>query len=104
MSEKDPSKEKFRPDESALDRELDAALSGMSIDSLYDEAAAKSAVAQAAPDVPKGMKRGRVISVNKDEVFVDMGGKSQGVCPLVQFDEEPKVGDEMEFHIERYDK
>jgi small subunit ribosomal protein S1 len=51
------------------------------------------------------MRRGTVVSIDakKDEVFVDFGGKSQGVAQLQQFDEEPVVGQEMEFNVERYD-
>ena len=40
----------------------------------------------------------------KDEVFVDFGGKSQGIAVFSQFENEPKVGDEMEFNVERYDR
>jgi small subunit ribosomal protein S1 len=35
--------------------------------------------------------------------MVDFGGKSQGVCPLEQFETEPVVGQEMEFDVEKYD-
>ncbi|MBV8780701.1 MAG: S1 RNA-binding domain-containing protein, partial [Phycisphaerae bacterium] len=92
-------REKFRPDaDSALDRDLDAALAGLSLDALYD---VDKPVAPAA----KGARRGRVISIDakKDEVFVDFGGKSQGVAVLSQFEAEPTVGQEMEFFVERYD-
>ena len=51
----------------------------------------------------KGPKKGRILSIGKEEVFVDFGGKSQGVVPILQFEELPKIGEEMEFHIERYD-
>src|SRR4029077_15779287 len=34
---------------------------------------------------------------------VDFGGKSQGVAAFAQFETEPKVGDEIEFTVERYD-
>ncbi len=36
-------------------------------------------------------------------MFVDFGGKSQGIAKLSLFEKEPKVGDEMEFNVERYD-
>src|SRR5437667_833095 len=93
-------KAKFRPADSDLDREVDEALEGVSLDELY-----------AKPQAPlpasgeKGARRGKVISVDakKDEVFVDFGGKSQGIAAFSQFETEPKVGDEMEFHVERYD-
>lgn len=101
MSAKDEYKEKYRPDDPKLDREVDAALSDVSLDKLYgfDKPQAP------AETVKKGPRKGRVISVDaqKDEVFVDFGGKSQGVAAFSQFETEPKVGEEMEFHVERYD-
>ncbi|HMB94687.1 MAG TPA: S1 RNA-binding domain-containing protein [Tepidisphaeraceae bacterium] len=97
---KDEYKQKFRPDDVKIDSEVDAALSGLSMDALYE-----FDKPQASPAEGKGMRKGRVVSVDqpKDEVFVDFGGKSQGVASLSQFDEVPHVGDEMEFHVERYD-
>jgi small subunit ribosomal protein S1 len=99
----DDYKEKFRPDSSALDREIDAALEGVSLDDLYDRAAPPST--GAATEAPaKGRRRGRIVSIGKDEVFVDLGGKSQGIVSILQFDDvEPVVGQEMEFDVERYD-
>lgn len=95
----DESKEKFRPDTTALDRELDAALGDLSIDALYGAAEEKTIGDSRA----KGTRKGRVVSVTPDDVLVDFGGKSQGVAPMEQFEVEPKVGDEMEFDVEKYD-
>ena len=49
----------------------------------------------------------RVLSpedVGSSDVFIDFGGKSQGVAPMQHFETEPKVGDEMEFVVDRYDQ
>src|SRR5689334_7045668 len=99
---KDEFKQKFRPDDAKLDAEIDAALGDMSIDDLYGF---NKPQLQKSDAGAKGPRRGRVISVDpkKDEVFVDFGGKSQGVAAFSQFETEPKVGDELEFHVERYD-
>jgi small subunit ribosomal protein S1 len=103
-SKDDAYKEKFRPDaDSALDREIEDALGGMSIEDLYDQDEAKPAKKAEGAATSGGMRKGKVIRVGKDDVFVDFGGKSQGVAPILQFDEEPKVGQFYEFHVERYD-
>ena len=81
MSKLDPTlREKFRSDADAdLERDLESALAGVSLDALYD---VDKPIAKAAT----GARRGRVISIDakKDEVFVDFGGKSQGVALLSQ--------------------
>ncbi len=96
----DANKAKFRPtDDAALDQQLDAALAGMSDADIYGT----GAPAANAPAATKGPKRGKIVSVGKDDVFVDFGGKSQGIASLLQFDEIPSVGDELDFTIDRYD-
>src|SRR5690242_20343603 len=115
--DKDQYKEKFRPTDTALEQEVDAALAGMSVEELYafDKPQPVAPAAEAGAARPagagggvapgyKGPRRGRVVSINKDDVFVDLGGKSQGICPLIQFEEEPKVGDEIDFIVDRYDE
>jgi small subunit ribosomal protein S1 len=88
----------------ALQRELDEALGGMSLDEIIasDEATAKGA----APGTGAGVKKGKISAIHGDDIFVDMGGKSQGVLQMEQFleDAEPKVGDVVEFTIEGYDR
>ena len=108
MAEKDQYREKFRPDaDPNLDRELEAALSGVSVDSLLESDAARAAApgAEAGAAGGKGPRRGRIVSIDKDQAFVDLGGKSQGIVSLMQFadDEPPVVGQEMEFFVDRYD-
>lgn len=50
-----------------------------------------------------GNKKGKVISIHSDDVFVDIGGRSQGVVPFASFVTEPKVGDEIEVVIKGFD-
>jgi small subunit ribosomal protein S1 len=102
MNSRDDYKAKFRPNAAdSLDAQLDAALGGLSEDELYgkDKPAPPAAPAGAKP----GVRRGRVVSVGGDEVFIDCGGKSQGIAALTQFEQMPRVGDEFEFQVQRYD-
>jgi small subunit ribosomal protein S1 len=100
MTEEDQLKEKFRPDQdAALDAQLEEALQGVSLEQLY----------AAQPGVEAGEagrnRKGRILSVNQNtgEVFVDFGGKSQGIAAISQFEELPQAGAEMEFTVERFD-
>ncbi len=97
-------KEKYRPTDK-LDEEVENALGDLSLDALYGFDKPQQPQTPQSREAQRGPKRGRIISVDakKDEVFVDFGGKSQGVAAYSQFESEPKVGDEMEFHVERYD-
>ena len=86
-----------------LQAELDAALGDMSIaDILEAEEAADSPGTRA---VGQGVRRGKVIAIQGDDVFVDMGGRSEGVLPAAQFSDEPLpvVGDTVEVVIDGYD-
>src|SRR5947209_13634634 len=102
----DEYKQKFRPDESDLDQEIDAALAGVPLEEMYnkDRAAPASTTPASAAAGGKSARRGRIVSVNKDDAFVDFGGKSQGIVSMLQFEAEPKVGEEYDFFVERYDE
>ncbi len=92
-------KQNFRPDDVALDKQVDAALAEVSMEELYGFDKPQVSLASTT-----GLRKGRVVSISKDDVFVDFGGKSQGIASLLQFEEPPKVGDEIDFNVERYDK
>ena len=99
-------KEKFRPDaDAALDQEIEAALSGMSEDDLYGDKPQTGGKPAGAHPGDKQVRRGKIVQIDKDDVFVDFGGKSQGIVSRLQFldSEEPKVGDEMDFTVQKYD-
>jgi len=99
MAKKDDLKEKFRPATTSIDQEIEAALQGVSLDALYEQQSA------AAPAEGGGkFKRGRILSVTPDDAIVDLGGKSQGLVPMTQFETEPKVGEEYDFTIDRFDQ
>ena len=83
-----------------LERELAEALGEMSLESLMDTDSATQA-----PGTGEGVRRGRVIAVEGGDIFVDMGGKSQGMLPADQWGEgsPPNIGDTVEVTVEGYD-
>jgi len=96
---------KFHPEmplDDELQRELDEALGGMSVEDILD--ADRVAEDQAAP-AGEGVRRGTVMDIQGDDIFVELGGKSQGILPAAQFEDEPlpQVGETVEVTIERYD-
>jgi small subunit ribosomal protein S1 len=105
----DSYKEKFRPDtDAALDAEIEAALSGLSEDELYGDKPQAAGAQQPEAHTGSGdkqVRRGRVTRIDKDDIFVDFGGKSQGIVSRQQYlgSEEPAVGQEAEFVVDRYD-
>jgi small subunit ribosomal protein S1 len=100
-------KEKFRKDgglDSALAQEIEAALGDKSLEEIMAEA---DGTDKPGKKSAAGVRVGKVIAINKSDIFVDMGGRSQGVVTLDQFKADetpPKVGDALEVLIDHYDE
>jgi small subunit ribosomal protein S1 len=81
-----------------VETELDHIMAGLDAKDLYGEERRGKAAA------PEGPRKGRVVMVRNQDVFVEMPGqRSQGLMALQQFDTPPKVGDEVEYEVERFD-
>jgi small subunit ribosomal protein S1 len=85
-----------------LDREIEAAMGGMSALDLYGDLSKPQPPPAAGEG---GQKKGRVVRVHGDDVFVEVpGGRAPGMISLQQFpDGAPAVGSEVDVHIEGYD-
>jgi small subunit ribosomal protein S1 len=85
-----------------LDKELEAAMGGLSDKDLYGDL---SKPRPKSGEQAQGRKKGKVIQVHGPDVFVSIpGGRSDGVLPILQFpDGPPAVGSEVEVDIEGYD-
>jgi ribosomal protein S1 len=88
--------------DSSLQREIDEALAGMSVDDMFDDAGPAVRAGGNAPGL-RTTRRGTIVRIHAGEVFVEFGPKSQGVCPLSQFEESPAAGSTHEFVVERLD-
>ncbi len=49
-------------------------------------------------------RKGTIMQVHGNDVFVEFGPRKQGVCPLAQFPETPKLGAEITFIVDGFDK
>ena len=94
-----------------LEAEMEAALSGFD-PKTFDMARERPKTTDRAQvggrdrgqEARKGTSIGRVISVRGRSLFVDLGGKSEGVIPLDQFEGEiPAPGSQIEVIVDRFD-
>lgn len=82
-----------------LEQELEAALGGQSLDEIINAKAA-----DAGSDIPEGTRlTGSVAKVYQDNVFVDIGGRNQGVLAVKQCQagEIPEPGSQLEVVVAR---
>lgn len=86
-----------------LEQELEAALAGQSLDEIIDgTAGAEVSGENLAADT---RIQGKVIKVHREDVFLDLGGRNQGLLPLKQFEEgaPPEVDAQIEVVVGRFD-
>ena len=85
-----------------LEAELAAALGGESLDAIIDSSAS---VATTGAELASDTRiTGTVVSVHRDDIFIDLGGRAQGVLPLKQFEKTtpPEVGVQLEVVVARF--
>jgi small subunit ribosomal protein S1 len=85
-----------------LEIEVELALGGMSLDEVLDPGATEGAAATGELQ-PESRVRGRVASVHRDNVFVDLGCRNQGLLSLRQFAEPPQPGTPLDVIVNRFD-
>jgi small subunit ribosomal protein S1 len=83
-----------------LEAEYAAALGDMPFDALMQSAAGSEAEPELLPET---RVTARVARISREDVFVEMGGRNQGIVPLRQFDEPPAEGTELELIVVRFD-
>jgi len=98
-------------DDASLEAEIESALGDGSLMDIYDlDQANAAAEAAAAPkeekSLPPGVVRGKVVGITGDDIFIDLGGKSQGMLQRSELSEDAKIekGDTIEVAIVGYDK
>jgi small subunit ribosomal protein S1 len=91
-----------------LEREIDAAMEDMAAAMGEEKQPAGKKPGIRGPRVVEGgreHRKGRVVSVGASDVFVEFGPKELGIVELSQYgpDDQPKVGDELEVVVQRFE-
>lgn len=82
-----------------VDDEVAAAMEGVSL----DEAIADNKTAADETELkPEARMKARVVRLHRDNIFVELGGRHQGVVPAKQFKELPEVASEIDVTINRF--
>jgi small subunit ribosomal protein S1 len=83
-----------------LEKEYEEALGDVSLDALMSGESVDAVEAELAPEA---RVTGRVARISREDVFVDLGGRNQGIVPLRQFETPPGEGAELELLVVRFD-
>lgn len=82
-----------------LEEELQEALADAPLDELIADGDAVTKQPMLESD---SRHNGRVVMIRREDVFVELGGREQGMLPMKQFDEPPEIGAEVEVRVVRY--
>jgi len=86
-----------------LEIELEHALGNRSLDELIEEdTAATTGAATGQPLETESRHKARVLRIFSDNVFVELGGRNQGVLALHSFAKEPVVGEELDVVVTKF--
>ena len=83
-----------------LQEELDGALGDTSMDALISDSG--DALSKQKMLEEESRQNGRVVAVHRDDVFVEIGSREQGVVSLKQFAETPQPGTTIEVIVQRF--
>lgn len=85
-----------------LEKELEAALGGESLDAIIDDPT--NAAAPGDELQPDSKVKGTVVKIHREDIFIEIGGRNQGLLPLKQFEKKdpPEVGSEIEVTVARF--
>jgi len=83
-----------------LEAEIEAALGDMALEDMIEMAERPR---PSEGDRPRA-KTGTVVGIHGEDVMIEFGPKSQGVCPRSEFDDPPTIGERYEFIINRFDE
>lgn len=88
-------RDQFTPD---MEAELDRAMGDAQLDDLLGT----GGPADEGMLEPESQHRGRVVAIRRDDVFLELGGREQGIISLQHFAEPPQIGALVEVVVQRF--
>jgi small subunit ribosomal protein S1 len=84
-----------------LEEEFQQAVGDMPVEDLMaeDDAVTKQPMLEA-----DSQHTGRVVMIRREDVFVELGGREQGILPLKQFAEPPEIDAEVQVRVVRFNR
>ena len=82
-----------------LQAELEEALADVSLEEIID---GQDAVTKQPMLDSEDKLTGRIVMIRREDVFVEIGGREQGIVPLKQFSESPEIDAEIEVAVSKY--
>jgi small subunit ribosomal protein S1 len=89
----------LRQRQAELEQELDQLMDGASLDDLI---ASSETVTQQPSLEPESQHTGRVVAIRRGDVFIELGGREQGVIPQRLMPEPPEVGKTLTVVVQRF--
>ena len=83
----------------SMEAELDRAMAGMELDDLMSGG---EGAGQAGTLEPESRHRGRVVALRKDELFVEFGGREQGILSVRSLETVPQPGEMIDVVVQRF--
>ena len=84
-----------------LEAELEEALGDVSLEEIIDDqdAVTKQPLLEAETKLT-----GRIVMIRREDVFVEIGGREQGIVPLKQFSESPEIDAEIQVVVHKFNR
>lgn len=84
--------------EDRLNQEIEDALRGVNLQDLDDHSTPTDA-----KERNEHLAKGTVVGITSPDVIIELGPRSQGVCPLAEFEETPEIGSVHDFTLLRHE-
>ena len=82
-----------------LEAELAEALGDVSLEEIFDD---QDAVTKQPMLEAETKLTGRIVMIRREDVFVEIGGREQGIVPLKQFSESPEIDAEIQVVVNKF--